>query len=169
MTAKSRNQKSSHRYRLIPMRKKDLSSLVQLEKSIFPIDQWTEEMFIDELRKDPLSIKVVKIDDQVIGYVHAEVLDKKLRNGTVSRIGEIGSLAVHEDHRGKKLGETLIKHGIRRLKRKDSTKIVLHTRLDNVAMQQLASTKFGFKTTRIHKNAYEDGASAYEMVLLPIK
>lgn len=165
MATKKLNLSQTPTLKFLPVRKKDLPSLLELEKRLFPIDHWSEEIFIDEMKKDPHAIKVAKIGNDVIGYVHTEYTDKKLRDGAVFRVGEIGSIAVHEDHRGKKLGEKLVSHGIRRLRKKDTHKIILHTRLDNIPMQKLAATKFGFKTTKIHKNAYDDGASAYVMVL----
>lgn len=168
MAKNTRHNKKNGDFKLQTLRKKDLPSLLELEKRLFPIDQWSEDIFIDEVEKDPHSIKVVKIKDQVIGYVHTELTERKVKNNKIVRIGEIGSVAVREDYRGNKLGEKLVKHGISRLKRKSSHKIILHTRLDNIPMQKLASSKFGFKTSKIRKNAYDDGASAYEMVL-PLK
>ena len=147
------------------VQEKDLSSLVSLEKELFPVDYWTEYTFRQELQKDPHSIQVIKNKSKVIGYVHTEVWDKRLPNGKVVRIGEIGSIAVHKDHRGKKLGEKLFKQGIKTLKKKKTKKIIIHTRLDNTPMKKMAETKFGFKTEKIKKNAYEDGASAYRMAL----
>lgn len=143
----------------------DIPSLVSLEKELFPVDYWTEYTFRQELKKNPRSIQVIKNKSGVIGYVHTEVWNKRLPNGRVVRIGEIGSIAVHKDHRGKKLGEKLFRQGIKTLKKKKSNKIIIHTRLDNAPMKRMAETKFGFKTEKIKKNAYEDGASAYRMTL----
>lgn len=152
-------------FRLQKLDEKDIPSLLKLEKELFPIDYWTEYTFRQELKKDPQSIKVIKNKSSVIGYVHTEVRNKKLPNGRIVRIGEIGSIAVHKDHRGKKLGEKLLKQGIKSLKKKKSHKIIIHTRLDNAPMKRLAEAKFGFRTEKITKNAYEDGASAYRMSL----
>jgi len=154
---------NKHSYRLQKLSEKDIPSLLQLEKELFPVDYWTEFTFREELKKDPKSIKVIKNSSGVIGYVHTEVWDKRIPTGRVVKIGEVGSIAVREDHRGKKLGEKLLKDGIKTLKKKKLHKIILHTRLDNQPMKKLAEEKFGFKTENIKKNAYEDGASAYRM------
>jgi ribosomal-protein-alanine N-acetyltransferase len=151
--------------RLQKLQEKDIPSLLTLEKELFPVDYWTEFTFREELKKDPHSIQVIKDKHGVIGYVHTEIWDKKLPSGRTVRIGEIGSIAVHKDHRGKKLGEKLFKQGIKTLKKKKTSKIIIHTRLDNVHMKRMAETKFGFKTEKVKKNAYEDGASAYRMSL----
>jgi ribosomal-protein-alanine N-acetyltransferase len=152
-------------FRLQKLDEKDIPSLLSLEKELFPVDYWTEYTFRQELKKDPKSIQVIKNKFGVIGYVHTEVWNKRLPSGRTVRIGEIGSIAVHKDHRGKKLGEKLLKQGIKTLKKKRSNKIIIHTRLDNAPMKKLAEVKFGFKTEKIKKNAYEDGASAYRMSL----
>jgi len=151
--------------RLQKLQEKDIPSLLTLEKELFPVDYWTEYTFREELKKDPLSIQVIKNKYGVIGYVHTEFWDKKLPDGRTVRIGEIGSIAVHKDYRGKRIGEKLFKQGIKTLKKKKSNKIIIHTRLDNAPMKRMAETKFGFKTEKIKKNAYEDGASAYRMAL----
>lgn len=152
-------------FRLTTLQQKDLSSLVSLEKELFPVDYWTEGTFRSELAKNPKSIKVIKKNSKIIGYVHTEVRKRKLPNGRTVRIGEIGSVAVHKDFQRKNLGEKLFRQGIRTLKKDKASKIIIHTRLDNLAMKNLAEKKFGFKTEKIEKNVYDDGAAAYRMSL----
>lgn len=125
--------------KLSPFRKKDLASLVLLEKRLFPIDKWSKDDFLEELQNDANSIKVLRDGERVIGYVHTEVRKRKVRTGKIVRIGEIGSIAVDRKYRGKRLGERLVRSGIRRLQRIDADKIIIHTRVDNIPMQRLAN------------------------------
>jgi ribosomal-protein-alanine N-acetyltransferase len=119
------------------LREGDLSSLLDLEMQSFPIDHWSKEIFLSELKNKNAVIKVLKCEGKVVGYIHTEFSDRQF-GGKKIRVGEIGSLAVAQDHRGKKLGEKLMRHGLRSLKKNDTSTIVLQTRLDNVIVKSMA-------------------------------
>lgn len=152
-------------YPLEPFRISDLPSLVKLEKAAFPVDYWGKEDFLEELAMDPECLRVIRANGRVIGYVHSEIRRVRGKNGQIQRIGEIGSIAVDKNYRGKKLGEKLFTFGVKRLRELNASRIIINTRLDNYPMKTLAETKFGFEVNRVIRNLYEDGAGAYEMVL----
>lgn len=143
----------------------DLPSLVKLEKQAFPVDYWVKEDFLEELAMDPDCLRVIRDNGRVIGYVHSEIRRVRGSNSRIQRIGEIGSIAVDKNYRGKRLGEKLFTFGVKRLKELKASRIIINTRLDNHPMKTLAENKFGFEVSRVIKNLYEDGAGAYEMVL----
>lgn len=143
----------------------DLPSLVKLEKAAFPVDYWVKEDFLEELAMDPECLTVIRDNGRVIGYVHSEIRRVRGKNSQLQRIGEIGSIAVDKNFRGKKLGEKLFTFGVKRLKGLKASRIIINTRLDNYPMKTLAETKFGFEVNKVIRNLYEDGAGAYEMVL----
>lgn len=156
--------RENRRLRIQSFGVEDLGSLMELEKQAFPIDFWSKEIFASELSRKDASIRVIKCDGQVVGYVHTEVFEQQKRKKRI-KVGEIGSIAVSDDHKGKGLGAKLLKHGIAQLEKKSVDLYSMQTRMDNIAMKRLAEKKFGFKTTKIHKDFYNDGSSAYEMIL----
>ncbi len=156
--------RENRRLRIQALDVEDLGSLMELEMQAFPKDFWSEEIFASELSRKDATINIIKCGSRVVGYVHTEVTERQQKQGKV-KIGEIGSIAISEDHKGMGLGAKLLKYGIDHLSQSCVDQLSMQTRLDNVAMKSLAEKRFGFKTSRVQKNVYKDGSSAYEMIL----
>lgn len=156
--------KHNKRYSYKNFTKRDIPSLVELERQAFPLDHWDEGVFMNIFSNTNSSLKVILCQKRIIGYICIEISEMTKKGDKVT-VGEISSLAVAADHKGKGLGVKLLRHGIQQLSKTSSTTVQMQTRLDNLAMKSLAERKFGFKTTKIKKNFYRDGSSAYEMTL----
>lgn len=156
--------RENRRLRIQALSVEDLGSLMELEMQAFPKDFWSEEIFTSELLRKDATINVIKCDRRVVGYVHTEVTERQQKQRKI-RVGEIGSIAISEDHKGMGLGAKLLKHGIDHLSQSNIDQLSMQTRLDNIAMKSLAEKRFGFQTSRVQKNVYNDGSSAYEMIL----
>src|SRR3989344_6552453 len=111
MQIRSRFIRIFDEFPLEPFLLSDLPSLVKLEKAAFPVDYWVKEDFLEELELDPDCLMVIRDKGRVIGYVHSEIRRVRGKNGQIQRIGEIGSIAVDKNYRGKKLGEKLFTFG----------------------------------------------------------
>src|SRR5258708_35007614 len=107
------------------LNREDIPSLLELEKQAFPIDHWSEEVFNRELADNPDCIRVMKQNGVIIGYIYTEIHDVTLANGSKERVGEIGSIAVLEDFRGKGLGEKLFRYGIAKLQKMKAPRIII--------------------------------------------
>jgi len=68
---------------------------------------------------------VIRYNSKVIGYVHTEIRFNKSKSGKKERLGEVTSIAVDKDFRGKKLGEKLFRFGIKRLQEKQIARIII--------------------------------------------
>ena len=80
------------------MTSKDIDGVFEVEKNCFE-DYWSKDAFKKELTNDVARYLVAKIGDKVVGYVGIWfVMDE----------GHITNVAVHEDYRGKKIGDKLI-------------------------------------------------------------
>ncbi|HVZ58903.1 MAG TPA: GNAT family N-acetyltransferase [Patescibacteria group bacterium] len=148
-----------------PFHMADFESLVELEKQSFPTYHWTADDLKEELERDPDCIHVIRHNSKVVGYVHTETELVKSKNGEQELVGEVSSIAVDREFRGRQLGEKLFRFGVKRLQNMGVDRVIINTKLDNHAMKNLAESKFGFEVTRIVKDMFYDGDDAYEMVL----
>ncbi|HSQ88254.1 GNAT family N-acetyltransferase, partial [Romboutsia sp.] len=81
------------------MTSKDIDGVFEVEKNCFE-HYWSKDSFKKELNNDVARYLVAKIDGKVVGYVGIWfVMDE----------GHITNVAVHDDYRGKKIGDELVK------------------------------------------------------------
>ncbi len=127
------------------MAQNDIEGVFQVEKNCFR-DYWSKESFQKELKNDVARYLVAKIDDKVVGYIGIWlVLDE----------GHITNVAVHEDYRGIKIGDKLVKSMIEKCKENNIVAMTLEVRVSNVVAQNLYK-KYGFKLSGIRKEYYSD-------------
>ena len=80
------------------MKVDDIDGVFEVEKSCFE-DYWSKDSFKKELSNNLAKYLVAKVDGKIAGYVGIWfVVDE----------GHITNVAVHEDYRGKKIGDKLI-------------------------------------------------------------
>ncbi|KEI35024.1 acetyltransferase [Francisella sp. W12-1067] len=128
----------------------DLKSLVELEDSIFNSDQISKRQFKYNIKKQKLFF-VAKVNDQLAGYILCFEYKKSIR---------IYSLAVNEKFQGKGIGKSLLNYLIT-----NSTKnIYLEVNVNNSNAIALYE-KLNFIIYKTILNYYQDGDSAYRMVL----
>ena len=67
----------------------DISSLMELEKEAFPLDQWSKEQMKNEFLLHPEGFRIIKKNNKVIAYIYF----KKDEGGIIC------SLAVEKNER----------------------------------------------------------------------
>ena len=125
------------------MNEEDLEEVVRLEKICFS-DPWSKEAFMEELRLKLATPLVVKLGEKVVGYTCLWHLDAQL---------EVANFAVSPDHRGKGIGERIMKRILLEAKERGCKSIILSVRESNLPAIKLY-TKFGFVEVGRRKKYY---------------
>lgn len=127
------------------MKENDIDGVFEVEKNCFE-DYWSKDSFKKELSNNLAKYLVAKIDNKVVGYVGIWfVVDE----------GHITNVAVHEDYRGQKIGDYLIKELVQVCKNNKIISMTLEVRASNVVAQNLYK-KYGFKMAGIRKEYYSN-------------
>lgn len=125
---------------------KDARQMAALDKICFS-HPWSRQSFVEELGDNDLSFYiVVEGGGEIIAYAGLwMVLDE----------GHITNLAVHPSHRGKGLGEKLLRELIGRATNRGIRKFTLEVRPSNKSAIKLYK-KLAFKPVGIRKEYYLD-------------
>ena len=127
------------------MKENDIDGVFEVEKNCFE-DYWSKDSFKKELSNKLAKYLVAKVDNKVVGYVGIWfVVDE----------GHITNVAVHEDYRGQKIGDQLIKELVEVCKNNKIASMTLEVRASNVVAQNLYK-KYGFKMAGIRKEYYSN-------------
>ena len=127
------------------MKVDDIDGVFEVEKSCFE-DYWSKDSFKKELSNNLAKYLVAKVDKKVVGYVGIWfVVDE----------GHITNVAVHEDYRGKKIGDKLINELVQVCKDNKIVSMTLEVRASNKIAQNLYR-KYGFKMAGIRKEYYSN-------------
>jgi len=130
--------------------KKNLVELIELENSLFISDKISDRQILYNINKQDLFF-VYTIDSQVAGYILCFEHKVNIR---------IYSLAVGSNYQGKGIAKSLLEH----LFKHTNKGIYLEVNTTNEIAINLYK-KYGFKISKIINNYYENGDSAYKMIL----
>lgn len=133
---------------------KDLFSVLKLEKELFLEDAWTEQMFIDEMNKNPYAcLYVYEIDSEIVGYFDLLIAYEN---------AEIANIGVSKLHQHEGIGTKMMEFIDQLVKKSCCEEFTLEVRMSNENAIHLYE-KFGFKIVSSRKNYYADGEDAYLM------
>lgn len=90
------------------MTSSDVDGVFEVEKNCFE-HYWSKGEFEKEMKNDVANYLVAEIDKKIVGYVGIWFIAGE---------GHITNVAVHSDFRGKKIGDELIKHLVKKMQRK---------------------------------------------------
>lgn len=133
----------------------DLGRVMEIERSSFDIDAYTEDRFRDIYKNHPEGFRVAEVLGTVVGYIAATISDEA---------GEIDSMAVDRDYRHLGIGHQFLERTLRYFESAHPELKVysLEVRTTNETAIRLYE-KMGFKTTAILKGYYKDHADAFVM------
>ena len=127
------------------MKVDDIDGVFEVEKNCFE-DYWSKDSFKKELSNNLAKYLVAKVDGKVAGYVGIWfVVDE----------GHITNVSLHEDYRGQKIGDKLIKELVQVCKDNKIVSMTLEVRTSNTVAQNLYR-KYGFKMAGIRKEYYSN-------------
>ena len=133
----------------------DLGRVMEIERSSFDVDAYTENQFQELYTKCPGGFRVAEISDFVVAYIAVTVLGD---------VGEIDSMAVDPYYRRLRIGRQLLEFALLYFKTEhpELKLYKLQVRTNN-RDAILLYEKLGFRTTQTLKDYYKDHADAFEM------
>jgi ribosomal-protein-alanine acetyltransferase len=139
----------------------DLPEMISWEGLLFGTDAWSPEVMVAEL-SHPASCYLVARpdgDDAIVGYAG-------LRAGNRGGDGDIQTVAVAPEHRGKGLGRLLVEALLSEARERLVSAVFLEVRADNDAARGLYAS-LGFQEIDRRTGYYQpDGVDALVMTLV---
>ena len=129
-----------------PMQHSDLDAVLAIEVDLFPIDAWSEELFLGELAEvsNSRDLAVAVIDSQIVGYASFRYVGKQ---------GDVNTVAVSKTHQGKGIGTSLMDWLESQATLRNVREIFLEVRSDNDAAMKMYSTR-GYERIDVRRNYY---------------
>ncbi len=126
------------------MKPSDLADIIEIEKTCFTADAWSEDDFIYRMNESDWHFINLTLEDEgkVAAYITATVVADEMN---------IDSVAVSPDYRRKGYASALINLAIEKAKAK---LVMLEVRESNTAAISLYSS-LGFEKVGLRKNYYE--------------
>lgn len=131
-------------YHIRPMEDRDISTVEQIEKSIFSLP-WSDKSFADAANTPENVYLVCECTGEIAGYCGM---------WTVLGEGNITNIAVSPSYRRSGVAEALLKELERRARLKDVTIFFLEVRQSNEAAKRLYE-KLGYSPIGVRKRFYE--------------
>lgn len=131
-------------YHIRPMEDRDISTVEQIEKSIFSLP-WSDKSFADAANTPENVYLVCECTGEIAGYCGM---------WTVLGEGNITNIAVSPAYRRSGVAEALLKELERRARLKDVTIFFLEVRQSNEAAKRLYE-KLGYSPIGVRKRFYE--------------
>lgn len=140
----------------------DLDAVVKINKICLP-ENYSPSFFMDHYYENPKIFLVAAVDGEVVGYsmCRIEFGVSNLKTAFARKGHEI-SIAVMQEHRGKRIGMSLMEASLQRVKTEGASEMYLEVRVSNNPAVELYK-KLGFSADRISEGYYRDGESAYIM------
>ena len=129
-----------------PMTTADLAAVLEIEKALFPIDAWTDALFLAELAEVSISrdVSVAILDSQLVGYASFRYVGKQ---------GDVNTVAVASGQQGKGIGTALMDWLESQAALRNVREIFLEVRSDNEAAIKMYATR-GYERIDIRRNYY---------------
>lgn len=126
------------------MTTEDAEAVAAIEIQSFSTPR-TAESFLSEMRQDTTCFLVARISGKVVGHVGLWLIADE---------SHIITLAVHPEHRGRRIGESLLVEGIAQALSNGAKRITLEVRSSNESAQALYR-KYGFVPVALRKGYYQ--------------
>jgi [ribosomal protein S18]-alanine N-acetyltransferase len=129
-----------------PMKHSDLATVLALEVELFPIDAWSETVFLEELAEvsNSRDVAVAVLDSQLVGYASFRYVGKQ---------GDVNTVAVSKDQQGKGIGTALMDWLESQAVLRNVREIFLEVRSDNDAAMKMYASR-GYERIDIRRNYY---------------
>jgi N6-L-threonylcarbamoyladenine synthase/ribosomal-protein-alanine N-acetyltransferase len=108
----------------------DLPEIMRLEEASFPTDAWSEAMMREELASPHAQYVVLEREGRVAGYAGLRAL-------AGARDGDVQTIAVASDHRGRGSGRSLLRTLLEIARDRGVREVFLDVRADNPVAQTL--------------------------------
>ena len=143
----------------------NLPSVIEINLNSLP-EHYTEYFFESILKELPEAFIVAEFDAKIVGYAMCKIefgFSNFRKLGFVKK-GHVVSIALLEEHRGKKVGTILMEEAMNGLLSRRTEEVYLEVRVSNSAAIKMYE-KLNFKLKSRLKSYYRDGEDAYLMAL----
>src|SRR5919109_1896375 len=143
----------------------DLPAVIDINMSALP-EHYSDYFFESILRELPEAFIVAELDNRIVGYIMCKIefgFSNFRKLGFVKK-GHVVSVAILEEHRGKKVGTILMEEAINGLVSRRTEEVYLEVRVSNSAAIKMYE-KLNFKMRSRLKTYYRDGEDAFLMAL----
>ncbi|BCT77002.1 ribosomal-protein-alanine acetyltransferase [Sinomonas cyclohexanicum] len=142
------------------MTEADVPAVHALERALFPIDAWPEQMFRDELsqpetRRYYVAEEAGPQGRRIIAYAGLMCVEP---------IADVQTIAVVPEREGRGIGSAVLTELIAEARRRRAADVLLEVRADNPRAQELYR-RFGFTHIHTRRRYYRDGVDALIMQL----
>jgi [ribosomal protein S18]-alanine N-acetyltransferase len=129
-----------------PMKHSDLDAVLAIEVDLFPIDAWSEELFLGELAEvsNSRDLAVAVIDSQIVGYASFRYVGKQ---------GDVNTVAVSKTQQGKGIGTALMDWLEAQATLRNVREIFLEVRSDNEPAMKMYGSR-GYVRIDVRRNYY---------------
>ena len=124
----------------------DLARVLEIEVDLFPVDAWSEDLFLGELAEVSISrdVSVATLDSQIVGYASFRYVGKQ---------GDVNTVAVASNQQGKGIGTALMNWLESQAALRNVREIFLEVRSDNEAAIKMYDAR-GYERIDIRRNYY---------------
>ena len=143
----------------------NLPSVIEINLNSLP-EHYTEYFFESILKELPEAFIVAEFDAKIVGYAMCKIefgFSNFRKLGFVKK-GHVVSVAILEEHRGKKVGTILMEEAMNGLISRRTEEVYLEVRVSNSAAIKMYE-KLNFKLKSRLKSYYRDGEDAYLMAI----
>jgi ribosomal-protein-alanine N-acetyltransferase len=128
------------------MRLEDIGDICRIEQEAFPTP-WTAGAFRNELTNNQFArYLVMELGGEIVGYGGMWLIMEE---------AHVTNIAVRADHRGKKLGERLVREMQRIAYDQGAVRMTLEVRVSNYIARRLYQ-KLGFRSIGLRRGYYTD-------------
>ena len=129
-----------------PMKHSDLDHVLAIEVDLFPVDAWTEELFLGELAEvsNSRDVAVAILDSEIVGYASFRYVGKQ---------GDVNTVAVSKFQQGKGIGTALMDWLESQATLRNVREIFLEVRSDNDAALKMYASR-GYERIDVRRNYY---------------
>ena len=129
-----------------PMTHSDLARVLEIEVDLFPVDAWSEDLFLGELAEVSISrdVSVAILDSEIVGYASFRYVGKQ---------GDVNTVAVASNQQGKGIGAALMDWLESQAALRNVREIFLEVRSDNEAAIKMYDAR-GYERIDIRRNYY---------------
>lgn len=150
------NMKQQISHLLTEQSESDLSQIAQLEKQLFSVGSWTDDVLQDFFSQRHTHFFVIRLGNEIIGYCMTQVM---FDTAEILRIG------VGRAHQGQGVAKQILMDVMTFLRNIKVDKLLLEVRNDNLSAIGLYQG-FDFKQIHVRKNYYDNKDGTFTDALI---
>ena len=150
------NMKQQISHLLTEQSESDLSQIAQLEKQLFSVGSWTDDVLQEFFSQRHTHFFVMRLDNKIMGYCMTQVM---FDTAEILRIG------VSRAYQRQGLAKQILMEVMVFLKKMEVDKLLLEVRNDNLSAIGLYQG-FDFKQIHVRKNYYDNKDGTFTDALI---